>query len=386
MIYRAFFRLILQRIPAEAAHSLAAGALRILTALPGVRAALRSLLHRNDPGLEMQALGLRFPNPLGVAGGMDKDATWFEALGALGFGFVEVGTVTSKPQPGNPGKRVWRLPKDRAVLNRMGFPNPGAETVARRLRKRKARTIVGANVGLSRGASSEHAPSDYRKTAAELAPVADFLVLNVSSPNTPGLAELQTNGALRAVISAVKEELATARERKPLLLKIGPDLSNSEIDQITELALELKLDGIVATNTTTDRSGLNSDQSEWSPDGGISGAPLKERSLEVLRRLSSRGGQDLVLISVGGIETADDVWQRLLAGATLVQAHTAFVYGGPLWPSRINRDLAKRLRASGHQSLQSLIGALEDKVANEDRGGELDLRTSDAVIAGSSRS
>ena len=357
LIYRFFFKSIIQRLPAEAAHSLAARTLRALTAIPGLRAGLWRALQPKDSTLHVRALGRTFPSPLGVAGGMDKDATWFESLGALGFGFVEVGTVTARRQRGNDGKRVWRLPEDRAVLNRLGFPNSGAEVAARRLRNRSGQTIVGVNVGKSMAVPVDEAGGDYRASVRRLAPLADFLVLNVSSPNTPGLRGMQAVGALRALAAEVRDELSTVGAHVPLLPKIGPDLSDEEIDAIADLALELELDGIVATNTTAGRDGLVSDPALWSRDGGISGAPLKVRALEVLERLHERVGRQLVLVSVGGIETVDDAWQRLRAGATLIEAYTGFVYGGPLWPSRINRGLARRLRDSEHASLQDLVGA-----------------------------
>jgi dihydroorotate dehydrogenase len=358
LIYRFLFKAVLQRIPAEVAHTLAAEVLRVMTAIPGGRAALRRAFQAKDPSLQVEALGLTFPSPLGVAAGMDKSVNWFEGLGALGFGFVEVGTVTAQRQRGNPGVRVWRLIEDRAVLNRMGFPNPGARVAARRLRRRSGQTIVGANIGKSKAVPIEVAGPDYRASAYQLAPLADFLVLNVSSPNTPDLRQLQEAQPLRALIADVRDELRAVDAGVPLLLKIGPDLSNEEIDSIADLAVECKLDGIVATNTTIERDGLVSDPALWTHEGGISGAPLKARALAVLERLHERVANRLVLISVGGIETADDAWQRILAGATLVQAHTAFVYGGPLWPSRINRGLAERLRESGYSSLQDVVGTV----------------------------
>jgi dihydroorotate dehydrogenase len=357
MVYRSFFRAILQRIPAETAHSVAVAIARLVTSIPGVRAALRRRLAPGDATLAVTALGRTFPSPLGVAGGLDKGATWFESLGALGFGFVEVGTVTAQGQPGNEGKRVWRLSADRALRNRMGFPNPGAAAAAARLRRRRGETIVGVNIGKTKVVPVEDAGDDYRASARELAPLADFLVVNVSSPNTPGLRQMQAVEPLRTLIAAVQDELKAVGAQVPLLLKIGPDLGDEEIDAIADLALELQLDGIVATNTTVAREGLVSDPSLWDGEGGVSGAPLKARSLTVLERLRARVGGRLVLISVGGIETADDVWRRISAGATLVQAYTGFIYGGPLWPSRINRELARRLRDSEYSSLKELAGA-----------------------------
>ncbi|MCA1708438.1 MAG: quinone-dependent dihydroorotate dehydrogenase [Actinobacteria bacterium] len=360
MIYRFVFRLVLRHIPAEVAHSLAAWSVRVITAVPGVRAMLRRVLRPNDPYLRVNALGRMFPNPLGVGGGMDKNVTWFEGLGALGFGFVEVGTVTATPQPGNPPPRVWRLIEDRALVNSMGFPNHGAEVSARRLRTgRSGQTIIGVNIGKSMVVPVERAEEDYRASTKLLAPLADFLVLNVSSPNTPGLRGLQQDVPLRSLIGAVREELRDIGVAVPILIKIGPDLGNGEIDAIADLALAVELDGIIAVNTTEDRSCLKSPSGAGASSGagGISGAPLKARALEVLERLYARVGDRCVLVSVGGIETADDAWQRIRSGATLVQSHTGFIYGGPLWPWRINRGLAERARASGARSVQAMVGA-----------------------------
>lgn len=357
MIYRLLFTLVLKRIPAEVAHSLAARSVQVLTAIPGVSAMLRRVLRPKDPCLRVTALGETFPSPLGVGGGMDKHVTWFEGLGALGFGFVEVGTVTALRQTGNPRPNVGRLIEDRALVNSMGFPNDGAEVSARRLRAgRSGATIVGVNIGKSMTVPVERAADDYRASTRLLAPLADFLVLNVSSPNTPGLRGLQADAPLRGLIAAVHEELRDIGVTVPILLKIGPDLGNDEIDAIADLALAVRLDGIIAVNTTDDRSGLKSPGAA-ALSGGISGAPLKARALEVLERLYARVGERCVLVSVGGIETAEDAWQRILAGATLVQSYTGFVYGGPLWPWRINRGLAQRLRASGGSSIQEKVGS-----------------------------
>ena len=339
MLYRLLYALVLRRIPPETAHALAARGLSAAARLGLLRA-----YGRPDPVLAVDALGLRFPSPLGVAAGVDKDASWFAALGALGFGSVEVGTVTPLPQEGNPRPRVRRLTADRALQNSMGFPNPGAEAVAARLARRSDATVVGVNVGRSKGTAPERAAEDYRASVRRLAPAAAYLALNVSSPNTPGLRDLQAAEPLRGLVAAVRDELAELGIERPLLVKIAPDLADADVDAIADLALELGLDGIIATNTTVDRSGLTS--RGVPPEGGISGAPLKARSLEVLRRLRARAGDRLVLVSAGGVESADDAWERLQAGATLVQSYTGFVYGGPGWPRRVNRDLARRLRAA----------------------------------------
>jgi dihydroorotate dehydrogenase len=339
VIYRSLYALLLRRIPAETAHALAARSVRLAH-----RLGLLRLVGRPDPLLAVDALGLRFATPLGVAAGVDKDASWFEGLGALGFGSVEIGTVTPLAQEGNPRPRVRRLTADRALQNSMGFPNPGAEAVAARIARRRAGTVLGVNVGRAKGSSSAQAAEDYRATVRRLAAHADYLALNVSSPNTPGLRDLQAVEPLRGLVAAVREELAALGLERPVLVKIAPDLADEDVDAIADLATELGLDGIIATNTTVDRSGLAS--TDVPPEGGISGAPLKARSLAVLERLRARAGDGLVLISVGGIEDAGDAWARLRAGATLVQAYTGFVYGGPGWPRRVNRDLAAKMRAA----------------------------------------
>lgn len=330
----------------------------------------------------MQALGLSFPSPLGVAAGVDKDASWFAELGALGFGFVEVGTVTAVGQPGNERPRIFRIASRRALLNRMGFPNAGAQAMAKRLSRRAAspamrsdRThsdgtdrrgsgsgrpgspIVGVNIGKSRATPLERAAEDYRETVRAVGRLCDYVAINVSSPNTPGLRELQSADRLREIVGAIREELSALGVRRPLLVKISPDCSDAQLDELADLALELKLDGIIAVNTTLDRGGVEDCREiEGVEGGGVSGAPLARRSLEVLRRLHARVGDRLVLVSVGGIETAQDAWERIEAGATLVQAYTGFVYGGPGWARRVNRDLAQRVRDAGSSSIQQLIG------------------------------
>jgi dihydroorotate dehydrogenase len=342
-MYDLFFRLALQHVEPERAHVLAKRSLRIARATGVGRAAVRALVGTTDPCLETRALGLTFPSPVGVAAGLDKDATFFDDLAALGFGFVEVGTVTALPQAGNERPRIARFPAQRALLNRMGFPNPGAEVVAARLARRRPGTVVGVNVGKSRAVSVDDAGADYRASVRLLAPVADYLVLNVSSPNTPGLREMQAVDRLRGLIGDVRAELAAVGSAPPLLVKVDPDLGPEQLIAVTELAVELGLDGLVAVNTTVDRSALNG----GAPfeGGGVSGRPLGDRALDVLRRIRATAGDRLVLISAGGIESAEDVRQRILAGATLVQVYTAFIYGGPSWPKRINHELAQRMGA-----------------------------------------
>jgi dihydroorotate dehydrogenase len=362
-MYRLIFALILRRVDAERTHRLAFGLLRAVATIPGAVSLLRRLLAPRDPALRVRAFGVEFPGPLGLAAGFDKDAVAPQALAALGFGFVEVGTVTGQPQPGNPRPRLFRLPADRAVVNRMGFNNAGAEAVAARLARargtRHHATVIGINIGKTKAAPDDGAVADYVHSARALAPHADYLVVNVSSPNTPGLRDLQNVERLRPLLLAVRAEIAaSARPDLPLLVKIAPDLADDDIDAVADLALDLGLAGIIATNTTVSRDGLDSarDAVAAAGAGGLSGPPLRERSLTVLARLRARVGDRLVLISVGGVETADDVWQRLAAGATLVQAYTALVYGGPLWAHRVHRDLARRLRETGIAT-PSVIGS-----------------------------
>lgn len=343
--YRAIFDRVLTRVDAETAHHLGFGALRLGRPIAG------HLLR--VPATRVSAMGLTFAGPLGLAAGFDKNAEGIDALAALGFSFVEVGTVTGEPQSGNPRPRLFRLPEDRAVVNRMGFNNDGAEMVARRLATRlgtKHRdVVVGVNIGKTK-LVPEHDDAavlaDYEKSTRLLAPFADYLVVNVSSPNTPGLRDLQSPARLRPLLTAVRRQADALRgpssDHLPLLVKIAPDLCDDDVVAVADLAGELGLDGIVATNTTTSRQGLTS-----SPDlvaavgaGGLSGAPVRARALQVLRLVRGRVGPELALIAVGGIGDTADARERLDAGATLLQAYTAFVYEGALWPARVQRDLA----------------------------------------------
>jgi dihydroorotate dehydrogenase len=355
-VYRAIYAVLLRRLPAEAAHRAGFWLIRAAAAVPGAAVALRRVLAPRDPALAVRALGLDFPGPLGLAAGFDKDGEGVVGLAALGFGFVEVGTVTARPQPGNPKPRMFRFPAERALVNRMGFNNHGAAALAARLRAlrghrgyRGYRPIVGVNIGKTKVVPEEGAIDDYVTSARLVADVADYVVVNVSSPNTPGLRDLQSVDKLRPLLAAVRSALdqASPRRRVPLLVKIAPDLADADIDAVADLALDLGLDGIIATNTTISRDGLRDSAAvaDAGP-GGLSGAPLRARALSVLRRLHARTGDRLVLIAAGGIETADDARDRLAAGATLLQAYTAFIYEGPCWPGRVQRGLAARIRAA----------------------------------------
>jgi dihydroorotate dehydrogenase len=341
--YDAFFSKVLVRTDAETAHHVAFRAIR--SARPVLSVAGRRVRATSTP---VEAMGLRFPGVLGLAAGFDKNALGIDALAALGFSFVEIGTVTGEPQPGNPRPRLFRLPQDHAIVNRMGFNNDGAEVVAERLRRRAARprkgqVVLGVNIGKTKAVPEDEAVADYEKSTRLLAPLADYLVVNVSSPNTPGLRDLQAVEKLRPLLTAVRAAADSATAKHvPLLVKIAPDLSDDDVLAVADLALELGLDGIVATNTTISRAGLASaaDAVEAVGVGGLSGAPLTQRADDVMRLLRDRVGPELTLIGVGGIGSVEQARARLAAGATLLQGYTGFVYGGPAWPGRMQRALA----------------------------------------------
>ena len=340
-MYPLLFRAVLSRFDPEFAHHAGMAVIRVL-GVPPLSWAARALT-KPDPSLQVEALGLTFPSPFGVAAGFDKNAVGVRGLAALGFGHVEVGTLTAIPQEGNPRPRLFRLVADRAVINRMGFNNRGAHAAARRLarlRRGAPDTVIGVNIGKSRVVDVEDATADYVASATALAPLADYLAVNVSSPNTPGLRGLQAVETLAPLLRAVK----AASGDTPLLVKIAPDLSDDEIIAIAELAVAEGLAGIIAHNTTLSRDGLLTEPSvvEAAGAGGLSGAPLKRRSLEVLRVVRGAVPADFCLIAVGGVETPADVQERLDAGATLVQGYTAFLYRGPFWGREINRGLVRR--------------------------------------------
>ena len=340
-MYPILFRLVLRRLDSERAHALGAAVIRAL-GLPGLSFLARAW-SAPHASLRVEALGRTFPSPFGVAAGFDKNAHLVDGLSALGFGHVEVGTVTPLAQPGNPRPRMFRLVDDRALVNRMGFNNDGAPQAAEVLRARRdVSAVVGVNIGKNKDTPVEDAVRDYVRAAEAVRDVADYLVVNVSSPNTPGLRGLQELDALEPIL----RETLEAAGAVPLLVKIAPDLADDEIERIAALVSRVGLAGVVATNTTIARSGLRTSARvvEAYGAGGLSGAPLRSRSLEVLRVLRAALPDDAVVISVGGVTTADDVQQRLDAGATLVQGYTAFLYEGPGWARAINRGLARLRR------------------------------------------
>ena len=352
-------RRLLFVVPPERIHTLVFAVLRLVTSAAVSRRVLHRLLGPTDPVLASTVFGVRFPGPLGLAAGFDKDGLGLLTWGALGFGYAEVGTVTAHRQPGNPAPRLFRLPADRALLNRLGFNNHGAGELAIRLARHRPDVPIGVNIGKTKTTPVAEAVDDYRASARLLGPLASYLVVNVSSPNTPGLRDLQAVESLRPILAAVLAEASATST--PVLVKIAPDISDSDIDDIADLAVELGLAGIVATNTTVSRDGLITAGVDDLGAGGISGPPVARRAVEVLRRLYGRVGDRLALISVGGIETADDAWQRITAGASLLQGYTGFIYGGGLWPKHIHDGIARRLHDGGFAALSDAVGSAATK-------------------------
>ncbi|MET3453193.1 MULTISPECIES: quinone-dependent dihydroorotate dehydrogenase [Curtobacterium] len=342
--YAVVFRSVFANMDPERAHHIAFAVIKALPHVPIVR----GLVERYSRPSAMDGvttMGIHFPSRFGLAAGFDKDARGIAGLGVLGFGHVEVGTITAKPQPGNERPRLFRLIADRALINRMGFNNHGAAAAARKLeraRRNPGRPVIGVNIGKSRVVDVADAIDDYLESTRRLAPFADYLAVNVSSPNTPGLRGLQELDQLRPLLTAVRD----AAGKVPVLVKIAPDLTDEQVDAIAELAVSLGLAGVIANNTTISRDGLVTPDAEVSAmgAGGLSGAPVAARSLDVLRRVRAAVPDDFCVIAVGGVTSEQDVQDRIDAGATLVQGYTAFLYEGPSWATRINRLRRRRLR------------------------------------------
>ena len=362
-LYRSLVRPVLFRLDPERAHELAVGAL-------GIAAPLVARLAgppRGGGRLEQEILGLRFPNPIGLAAGFDKRARAVPAWPALGFGFAEVGTITAHAQPGNPKPRIHRLPGDAALINRLGFNNAGADATADTLARWRRRGLLGRaplgiNLGKSKVTAPEDAPADYAHSLERLWSFADYVTVNVSSPNTPGLRDLQAIGPLAGIldaIDAVAERMVAGRAgaAPPVLVKLAPDLAPEDIDAAVDLALERGLAGVIVTNTTLSREGLVSPAALTAREGGLSGAPLRERSTAIVARVARRAAGRLVVIGVGGIFTADDAWEKLAAGAALVQVYTGFVYGGPMTARTICRGLLERMDREGVAHVSEIVGS-----------------------------
>jgi len=328
-MYRLIIRPFLFALDPERAHHLVVSLLRVLFRIPGMENILRSLFCKPSAGLERELMGLKFPNPVGLAAGFDKDASLFQELSAFGFGFIEVGTVTPKAQEGNPKPRMFRLKEDKAIINRMGFNNEGVSAMAERLKKRTPGFIIGGNIGKNKSTVNDRAIEDYEICFNALFNYVDYFTVNVSSPNTPGLRELQDREPLTRLLNHLMQMNRKAPVPKPVLLKIAPDLSESQLDEIVSIVKETGLSGIIATNTTVSREGLKSRPDITAEAGGLSGRPLKDRSTEVIRYIRQKAGPGLVIIGAGGIFTATDVREKMKAGADLVQVYTGFVYEGP---------------------------------------------------------
>lgn len=314
--------------------------------IPGFKALFHAMYAVNDKRLERTVFGLTFPNPVGLAAGLDKDAKVFDELGIIGFGFIEIGTLTPKGQPGNDKPRLFRLRPDSGLINRMGFNNEGVDAAVARLKKRKTKVIIGGNIGKNKVTPNEEATSDYEKCFEVLFDNVDYFVVNVSSPNTPNLRELQDKAPLTALLSRLKDLNAQKKNPKPILLKIAPDLTDSQLDDIIDIVKSTQIDGVVATNTTISREGLNTPQERLKEIGmgGLSGKPLTKRATEVIRYLHTKSGGSFPIIGVGGIHSAEDALEKIDAGATLVQLYTGFVYEGPKLITRINKAILHRAK------------------------------------------
>jgi len=334
----------------EKVHHMVMRWLRFAYSIPIMRLLLKIKYSVDDPRLERTLWGIKFPNPVGLAAGFDKDAKYTDALACLGFGFIEIGTVTPKGQPGNPRPRLFRLPKDMALINRMGFNNYGTAHASKKLVQRRELIVIGGNIGKNKKTPNEHAYGDYELCFRELYKSVDYFVVNVSSPNTPGLRELQEKEPLMKILNALQILNKQLGAEKPILLKIAPDLTNEQLDDIIDIVRQTKIHGLVATNTTIDRSGLNTspEDVEAMGAGGLSGKPLFKRSLEVVRYIHERSKGEIPVIAVGGIFTAADAREMLDAGASLVQVYTGFIYEGPGIAKKICKGLLNKDRIVMH--------------------------------------
>ena len=346
MIYKNVLKPIFFSIDAETAHHRVFSLIKRTVSIGVVSNIVKKLYQKKHKSLEREVFGIKFPNPVGLAAGFDKDGKLISELSAFGFGFIEVGTVTPKPQEGNPKPRLFRLPNDHALINRMGFNNEGLDKLVGRLKRRDRSIIVGGNIGKNKLTPNEEALSDYIKCFDSLFNYVDYFVVNVSSPNTPNLRALQDKEPLKAILSSLQERNnKNSNANKPILLKIAPDLTNEQLDDIVEIVQETKIAGVIATNTTIDRSGLKTQKQDVEKigQGGLSGVPVKKRSTEVIRYLNNRSNNSFPIIAVGGIFNADDAIEKLNAGASLVQVYTSFIYEGPSLIKNINKGLIGKI-------------------------------------------
>lgn len=342
-MYKSIIRPLLFTKNPEPAHHFAFRWIKRLFKLPGSKSITKSLYDYRSNSLETECFGLKFKNPVGLAAGFDKDAKLFDELSAFGFGFIEIGTITPKPQGGNPKPRLFRLPDDQSLINRMGFNNEGLESAIQRLKHRRSNVLIGGNIGKNKVTPNENAVDDYLTCFNGLHPFVDYFVVNVSSPNTPNLRALQEKEPLKHILNSLKEAGKTFKKSKPILLKIAPDLSEDQLLDIIEIVEETKIDGLIATNTTISRDGLvtpNETISEIGA-GGLSGKSVRSRSTEVIRFLNEKSGGSFPIVGVGGINTKEDAIAKLKAGASLVQVYTGFIYEGPGMVKKINKGIAQ---------------------------------------------
>lgn len=366
MLWQTIARPLLFCLPPERAHYFSMGCFQLMLKPGFVSRAWRRNNRVVDPALETSAFGLTFENPVGLAAGFDKDARWFPQLANLGFGHVEVGTITGQGQGGNPKPRLFRLVPDKAIINRMGFNNAGSDAAAKRLaqtRKSEAGDVLGVNIGKTKVVPVEEATADYLFSFERLFTYGDYFTINVSSPNTPGLRTLQNREPLIELLNAIKKknvQLASDHEiaAKPILLKIAPDVTEPQLEDIVSIIKEVELDGIIATNTTIGREGLKTPATKVDAigNGGLSGAPLTERSRQVVHQLYSRLDGKTPIVGVGGIMNGEHAWRMICAGASLVQVYTGFIYGGPTFVRDLNRYISERLKEHGMQRIDEAVG------------------------------
>jgi len=342
-MYHKLVRPILFLFDPEKVHYFSFFMIKVLSAIPGVSFIIRSLYQVKHPSLEREVFGLKFPNPVGLAAGFDKNAVLYKQLSNFGFGFIEIGTLTPKAQPGNPKKRLFRLLEDQAIINRMGFNNEGVDDAVKRLKK-NSNILIGGNIGKNKITPNEEAVNDYIYCFNALFDDVDYFVVNVSSPNTPNLRALQDKEPLTHLLATLKELNDKKEQSKPILLKIAPDLTNEQLIDIVDIVKTVKIDGVIATNTTLERSNLASSPEVTAEAGGLSGKPLRKRSTEVIRFLAKESNNAFPIIGVGGIHSPEDALEKLDAGAALIQLYTGFVYEGPAAVRNINRALLKRTR------------------------------------------
>jgi len=339
-MYKLLIRPLLFLFDPEKVHYFTFSLIRILSKIPGIPSLFESLYTVNDKRLETEVFGMKFKNPVGLAAGFDKDAALYKELSHFGFGFIEIGTLTPKGQEGNPKKRLFRLKEDQAIINRMGFNNGGVQEAVERLKKNKG-VLIGGNIGKNKLTPNENAVDDYLICFEALFNYVDYFVVNVSSPNTPNLRELQEKEPLTQLLQALQKENLAKPNSKPILLKIAPDLTDTQLLDIIDIVKETKIAGVIATNTTISRQGLQS--ANRSEIGGMSGKPLAKRSTEVIRFLSEKSNKAFPIIGVGGIHSADDAIEKLEAGASLIQLYTGFIYEGPALVKAINKKILEKL-------------------------------------------